>query len=151
MDRIAGWYKRTVKVWIVVIAALVTLAMNASSIHIAQELWHHDALRAEFAARASVVAEQGQTVGEKDLDDLVGDLKTLPIGWKLNASGDLERPDHILGWLAWLLGWAITVAAVSLGAPFWFDLLGKVTNLRSSGGRVREVTSPPSGAKGLGG
>jgi hypothetical protein len=30
-------------------------------------------------------------------------------------------------------GWLITVAAVSLGAPFWFDLLSRLARLRGSG------------------
>ena len=34
------------------------------------------------------------------------------------------------------MGWVITIAAISLGAPFWFDLLGKVANLRGSGGKT---------------
>ncbi len=32
-----------------------------------------------------------------------------------------------------LLGWLITAAAVSLGAPYWFDLLSKVVSIRGSG------------------
>jgi hypothetical protein len=39
-----------------------------------------------------------------------------------------------------LLGWLITLLAVSLGAPFWFDVLTKVSNLRSSGPRGADVT-----------
>ena len=35
-----------------------------------------------------------------------------------------------------VMGWVITIAAISLGAPFWFDLLGKVANLRGSGGKT---------------
>lgn len=35
------------------------------------------------------------------------------------------------GWLI-LAGWAITALAISLGAPFWFDLLGKVVKFRST-------------------
>lgn len=31
-----------------------------------------------------------------------------------------------------LLGWTLTAAAVSLGAPFWFDLLQKIAQIRSS-------------------
>ncbi len=40
---------------------------------------------------------------------------------------------------AWLLlrwhwaGWLITVAAITVGAPFWFDLLGQVTRFRQGG------------------
>lgn len=31
-----------------------------------------------------------------------------------------------------VLGYLLTAAAISLGAPFWFDVLGKVSNLRST-------------------
>jgi hypothetical protein len=31
-----------------------------------------------------------------------------------------------------LLGWLITAFAVSLGAPFWFDLLNKIMVIRST-------------------
>ena len=32
-----------------------------------------------------------------------------------------------------LLGWLLTAIAVSLGAPFWFDMLKKIVNLRAAG------------------
>ncbi len=57
-------------------------------------------------------------------------LKAFPIGWK-------EVPTDLLEILKTLLGWLITAAAVSLGAPFWFDLLGKVANLRGDGGKAQ--------------
>lgn len=56
-------------------------------------------------------------------------LETFPIGWH-------EASDGLLGWLKTLLGWLITIAGVSVGAPFWFDLLGKVANLRGVGGNA---------------
>jgi hypothetical protein len=34
-----------------------------------------------------------------------------------------------------LLGWLLTAAALSLGAPFWFDLLNKFINLRGAGAK----------------
>jgi hypothetical protein len=34
-----------------------------------------------------------------------------------------------------LLGWLITAAAVSFGAPFWFDALSKLGSLRTAGAR----------------
>lgn len=34
------------------------------------------------------------------------------------------------------LGWVITALAISLGAPFWFDLLNKLMKLRGSGTKV---------------
>lgn len=30
-------------------------------------------------------------------------------------------------------GWLLTIVAVSLGAPFWFDVLMKIANLRANG------------------
>ena len=35
-------------------------------------------------------------------------------------------------------GWVLTALAVSLGAPFWFDLLSRFVNIRS-GGRPPKV------------
>ena len=36
-----------------------------------------------------------------------------------------------------LLGWLLTAFAITLGAPFWFDMLKRVINIRGSG------TKPP--------
>ena len=128
MSRVAGWYKRQAKVIIFVIAGTVTVATNASSIHMAEELWRNDALRTEIAAQAQVAAQVGDVSGLKAAN--MESLKAFPIGWSYCPSG-------WFGWLSTLLGWIITTAAISLGAPFWFDLLGKVANLRGSGGQAQ--------------
>ena len=31
------------------------------------------------------------------------------------------------------MGWALSAIAISMGAPFWFDILGKVINVRNTG------------------
>jgi hypothetical protein len=36
------------------------------------------------------------------------------------------------GWFARMLGWGLTIAAVSLGSPFWYDVLKKFSDFRSS-------------------
>lgn len=63
-----------------------------------------------------------------------------------------KRPAEI-GWtffvLLKLLGWTLTAAAISLGAPFWFDLLQKVVQIRSSlkpaaAGQAAEAETTPS-------
>lgn len=129
MSRVSGWYKRQVKVIIFCIAGTVTIATNASSIHIAEELWSNDALRTQIAAQAQASSHQ-EDVTRLDAGNLEA-LKTFPIGWQVPPDGAIE-------WLKTILGWLITVAAVSLGAPFWFDLLGKVANLKGSGGKAPE-------------
>jgi len=37
-----------------------------------------------------------------------------------------------------LVGMAITVIAIMMGAPFWFDVLNKVSNLRGVGKKPEE-------------
>ncbi|MBW4441638.1 MAG: hypothetical protein KME10_10465 [Plectolyngbya sp. WJT66-NPBG17] len=46
----------------------------------------------------------------------------------------VNRP---LGVLRMISGWAVSGLAIAMGAPFWFDLLGKLVNVRNSGGKPR--------------
>ncbi len=43
------------------------------------------------------------------------------------------------GVLQKIFGWFITALAVSLGAPFWFDMLQKVINIRNAGVRPQDM------------
>ncbi len=137
MARIAGWYKRTTKLWVVSLAVLVTVATNANTFRMAEELWTSDALRTQIVAQAEAAVEsddRDDANGAK-LTDVLG---TLPIGWKA------EHWSWSSGWREWLhmiLGLGITVAAVSLGAPFWFDVLGRVANIRGSGAPEGRATN----------
>jgi hypothetical protein len=66
-------------------------------------------------------------------------------GWEddlasLKAQQELQGPDSrpCLRWIGQmlqehLLGWLLTVLALSLGAPFWFDVLNRFMNLRNAG------------------
>ena len=132
MSRVSGWYKRRAKLFIFIIAGTVTVATNASSIHLAEELWRNDVLRTQIAARAEAAVEEGNvsTVGAGNLES----MESFPIGWG-------EREGGWLDWLKRIFGWLMTTAAVSLGAPFWFDLLGKVANLRGAGGQAQSEKS----------
>jgi hypothetical protein len=41
-----------------------------------------------------------------------------------------------------IIGLLITTIAVSFGAPFWFELLNKLVNLRMAGRNPREAAAP---------
>jgi hypothetical protein len=41
------------------------------------------------------------------------------------------------------LGWLLTAIAISVGAPFWFDLLDKFITIRSSGTFPERTPKPP--------
>lgn len=136
MDRVSGWYKRNVKYWLLLIAAIIAVATNANTLQVVTELWEDSALRTAIAAQAQSAAS---VTDVSEIGDVGAQLQTLPIGWAGN-----EALDDPLWWLHSLAGWLLTVAAISLGAPFWFDLLGKVARLRASGGRPRQQTRPAS-------
>jgi hypothetical protein len=60
----------------------------------------------------------------------------LPIGWTRQESVPPD-PRQLTGltWQAWgmrILGWLITALALSLGAPFWFDMLNKFMVVRAT-------------------
>jgi hypothetical protein len=52
-------------------------------------------------------------------------------------------PVDVYGWLAKILGFLMTGAAAAQGAPFWFDILKKLVNVRSSG--VNPSEKQPAG------
>jgi hypothetical protein len=137
MTRISGWYKRKVKAIIFGISAVVVILTNASTIHVAEALWTNEALRTEIAAQATVAA------GKEGVTELEGNnldsLKSFPIGWKEPSfSANIAAFFTGTEWFKSMIGWLITIAAMSLGAPFWFDLLGKVANLKGTGGKASE-------------
>lgn len=120
MNRVSGWYKRQVQYLLLGIATVVTIAVNADSIHIAKQLWKDNALRTTIASKAAEVSRNGNIneVYETHANN------TFPIGYPEDFSGVT---------LDVAIGWILTIAAISLGAPFWFDLLSKVSHLRASG------------------
>ncbi len=141
MDRVSGWYARTVKVWLFVIAAAVVVALNANAIEVGTKLWSDQALRSALAGIAEQAAQMEEPPTYTEIKD---DLQKFPIGWKC---GDGETANGAkdgnffsglcagdkFGHIQSYIGWLITIIACSFGAPFWFGLLNKVAALRGSG------------------
>ena len=132
MERVAGWYKRQVTWFLLALATVVTLAVNADTIRIAEQLWRDAALRGAVA----VAAEEAVAAGDLGRLDERAELDTFPLGYPEGFPGSAGITFRMI------VGWLLTVAAVSLGAPFWFDLLGKVARLRAAG-RVRGHGASP--------
>jgi hypothetical protein len=139
MDRASGWYKRKTQ-WIQFFLGLsLVIALNIDSVHIGRTLLAvNSPLRASLVESAkSFVAQPGRT--NMPIKDVVEAISTasLPIGWS-----EIPKRDQ---WLTIALGWLITAFAVSLGAPFWFDLLNKFINVRASGKAPEEEPKSPKG------
>jgi hypothetical protein len=45
-----------------------------------------------------------------------------------------------------LFGWLLAGMAISMGSPFWFDILGKFISVRNAGGKPAS-TEPSASAK----
>jgi hypothetical protein len=131
MERVSGWYKRRVHRILFVIAAGVVVFLNADTLSAGRVLWRDDAVRAAVVTKAEAAAKERQ--GGDQLEVTVKELD-LPLGWELSF-GNLptQLPDDVLSWLAKLAGLALTIGAVMLGAPFWFDLLSKIVRVRGTG------------------
>jgi hypothetical protein len=137
MDRASGWYKRKTQ-WLQFFLGLsIVIVLNIDSVHIGRALWAvNSPLRASLVESAkSFVAQPGGT--NRPMKDVVDAISTasLPIGWS-----EFPKPDQ---WPTVIVGWLITAFAVSLGAPFWFDLLNKFVNVRASGKAPEEEPKPP--------
>ncbi|MDH5667144.1 MAG: hypothetical protein OEY86_03945 [Nitrospira sp.] len=136
MDRVSGWYKRKAQLLIFAWALLVTCAVNADTILIANTLARDTTLRASMVAMAESTAKEAQP---KNAKEIAGQLKQmtdeigLPIGWSRQPQHPQAVPDNTGDWVLKIMGLLLTTGAVSLGAPFWFDVLNKLVNIRSSG------------------
>jgi hypothetical protein len=137
MERVSGWYKRKSQLIVCVLSLLVAVGLNVNSIAIADRLVHDDAVRAAVVAQAtSSTSKAGDS-----LDKVAGDVTKvkklgLPIGWS-KPHGDPVQADLTGHFWRTAGGWLITFVMLSLGAPFWFDLLGRLAAVRSSGAKPK--------------
>jgi len=142
MDRVSGWYKRKAQLLIFVWALVVVCAVNADTIIIANTLARDSTLRASMVAMAESTVKETQPQNAKEI---AGQLKQLtnelglPIGWSSEPNLPVSVPRTVGDWVLKLMGLFLTTGAVSLGAPFWFDVLNKLVNIRSSGKRPEKL------------
>jgi hypothetical protein len=169
MERVNGLYKRDTQ-WILMgLGMLLAILCNANLFSVTAMLWKSQAARDQVAAVSQLyVCPAGSTCSVNDMDhyrqardSVANDLDTVPIGWKLSNTklywakvfhGDktmVAAGEH-LRWIAgdWsykFFGWLLTAIAVSLGAPFWFDMLNKIVNMRMAGVKPATAGSKSKG------
>ena len=153
MDRLSGWYKRRAQRQSLIIGLVLAIGLNVDSVVVAETLWREPELRASVTAYVEQQSDKfAPPEGEEviPVDDIRGALASLelPVGWTTYAPRTKDmvpatRPaetagqNRVLavfaGWSLKGIGWLITALAVSQGAPFWFEVLNKVVNVRASG------------------
>jgi hypothetical protein len=140
MERVGGWYRRKSQLITVAIAVVVAIGLNASALRIVERLEKEPTVRAALVAQGEAALKETKTsekAKEESLEhagkaasgayDKLGAMK-VPLLW-----GGENVPSGVSGWVTNVLGWLLTIVAISLGAPFWFDALGKLANLRTTG------------------
>ncbi|MBV9612474.1 MAG: hypothetical protein JO091_08375 [Acidobacteriaceae bacterium] len=138
MDRVAGWYKRRSQIIIAVIGFGIAAALNVDAIAITRYL------NTNQTARSVLIAEAHARTQGSDSDPLTFLARQggIPVGWifepEPRQSGadfmrDLRRaPANPREWVLKIIGILFTGFAVSLGAPFWFDVLNRFMVIRST-------------------
>jgi hypothetical protein len=146
MDRATGYYKRMTQKILILVGIAMAVILNADTLALYRSLESNPETLEQLVAAAEVVAEN------ESVDDLVEtDLEfEVALEQLRRMKGEVEELRSPLGmgwqnidlaemtaysWAVKVLGWIITAIAISLGAPFWFDLLRKIVNLRSSGNK----------------
>lgn len=140
-------YKRNMQILSFIVSLFVAGILNIDTLALVEHLYKDKELRtatAEFAIRIQKELQPGAiesctklSIDEqrkkdecKSIPDLVDAIRLgnqslgkLPIGWPTTVTDYTPKPLQMVGWF-------LTALAASLGAPFWFDLLTKLVNVR---------------------
>jgi hypothetical protein len=158
MMRVTGWYKRTARKNILFFSIAVCVILNLNFIRVSKTIYADSKLRDVLAQTAVRVAGQDDAIDSirmifmldsLDLMDIDANALLgvqLPIGWSTKPLDphwkssswlcrNLGTPGCLFHMYIWrnLLGWLLFALGLSLGAPFWFDVLNKFVNVRNAG------------------
>ncbi|MEB3230326.1 MAG: hypothetical protein VKJ64_04895 [Leptolyngbyaceae bacterium] len=160
MTRASGVYKRNAKGVAFIVGFLIAVASNTDTVYIVTRLSTDSVLRNTIVQTANQV-EQGQfrpnlngteASASGETPDLTSDTVTklrdvrdavqlamedlpLPIGWteEVIAQQQQQEARWFLPFLRRLIGWLVTGIALSMGASFWYNLIGKLIQIRNTG------------------
>jgi hypothetical protein len=161
MDRVSGRYKRSTQLVLWIIGFVIAVGFNVDTITLADYLYRNGTQRGAIVAQAESMSrdKSGRPDSYEEVKKQINALQ-LPIGWDFlfkqnseenagngtierEALSECRRSDTLLNcltpfwneWHVWFmkpLGWLLTAFAVTLGAPFWFDILNKIMIIRST-------------------
>ncbi|HEU0300150.1 MAG TPA: hypothetical protein VFR37_11865 [Longimicrobium sp.] len=158
MDRVSGAYKRNVQAILLLLGALIATAMNADTIQMWRQLAENDELRTAMVQHATATLptvdsiinsppENPLTVEEAraryDTARALVEGMDLQLGW--SSTGPMSWPEGFGPGVLKILGLLFTALAISLGAPFWFDMLNRVISIRATGRAPDEKPKSPQG------
>ncbi|MFB2769349.1 hypothetical protein ACE1AT_08665 [Pelatocladus sp. BLCC-F211] len=150
MERASGVYKRNAKGAAIIIGLAIAITANADAIHMVRRLSKDSALRDTITNSAGEFARRKDTVNLEQIREEADEALTnisLPIGWsdanlqqQIKWTRQSKQTFPYFKILALIPGWILSGIAIAMGAPFWFDLLSKIVNVRNAGGRPHSET-----------
>ena len=146
MERASGVYRRNSKGIGITIGVIVALITNADTVLIVNTLSKEPALRESVKKYAEGVVERQNSINpgnyepiQKEVNEALNKLD-IPLGWNPKNVQEQENQDKdSIPYLKRIIGWLISGVALSMGASFWFDLLGKIIIVRNAG----KIPEPP--------
>ena len=150
MDRVSGWYKKRTQIMLAGIGISLAIAMNIDTVAIVRYLNTSQTARQVLISQVEHYrAEHTKTkLGNDDPSELIDPMGWLerqggvPLGWLFHplphqTGFDFEHdwrhaPNNLSAWLFKIAGVLLTGFAVTLGAPFWFDVLNRFMVVRST-------------------
>ncbi len=163
MVRASGNYKRNSKGISFCLGLVVAILGNVDTINMVDRLYKNQSLSSTLNQLANqVVASNSQSIAtlndpktitiqdknaaiqpiKENINVVIDQIAAFPIGWNLPRDTNISP----LAWISRLAGWFISAIALSMGAPFWFELLNKFINVRNAGQRPKtgETDTPNS-------
>lgn len=148
MERATGVYKRNSKGVALLIGFAIAVLANADAFHMISRLSTDSALRNTIVNNAGQILVQNQDnlkyidIGtlRSQTEEVLSDI-SLPIGWtQVNIKQQVGSIPTLNAGLPSFLkfaraipGWIISGVAIAMGAPFWFDVISKVSSVRNTG------------------
>jgi hypothetical protein len=150
MERATGWIKRYSQRFALGAAALLVIFANVDTVKLVTTLASNPTAQTTMveiaqqklsAGKTVEQAESGKTGGSVTVDqaekkadaaraaldeaESIVESTGLQFGWK-------DYPTDYKQWFAKIAGLLVSIFAISLGAPFWFDMLQRIMQVRSS-------------------
>ncbi|UKO98814.1 hypothetical protein [Nostoc sp. UHCC 0870] len=150
MERASGVYRRNAKGVALLIGFSIAVIANADTFHIVSILSKDATIRTAIVSNAGQVVQTNSVNSPEEIkllreqtNNLLEEI-ILPIGWnkmnleqQMGLTSDKKNPLLINSYLTMFCGWLVSGVAISMGAPFWFELIGRVVNVRNSGKRPK--------------
>jgi len=171
MVRAKEWFIDSTKWRLFFFGTVLAAALNADTIQIYKSLSANANLRDEVVKAADMFANSADTVlvyrnappksgaaakdstiilPAKDTTEARANFVKIKGMYDQTISSPLglgwgqSKPENWWDWLSKIVGWLVTGVAVTMGAPFWFEMLKKLLSLKGGSGNSSGAASPPA-------